>query len=104
LTSCNSISRDEDLLDSIFPEPIVEADLLIEIAKIQWAAEKLHNTTIFLGEIDALNETIQVVQASVNDLIAGPNRTLADLFDFTGKFILLHIIRCYCALSDNVSY
>lgn len=104
MTSCNSISRDEDLLDSIFPEPIVEADLLVEIAKIQWAAEKLHNTTIFLGEIDALNETIQVVQASVNDLIAGPNRTLADLFDFTGKFILLHIIRCYCALSDNVSY
>ena len=48
--------------------------------------EAIKNATEFLSDVDILNENIPVVQLSVNDLIAGPGRTLADMFDFTGMF------------------
>lgn len=38
-----------------------------------------------MSDISILDEKILVVKKSVNELIAGPDRTLADLFDFTGK-------------------
>lgn len=63
----------------------MDADILIEIATIQWATQALADTTAFLGDIAILDERILVVKKSVNELIAGPDRTLADLFDFTGE-------------------
>lgn len=75
--------RDEDLLDGNMPEPTVSYDALIDIALIQLAAEELRDFTSFLGDFEALDEVLPVVKSSVNDVIAGPDRTLADLFDFT---------------------
>ena len=79
------VSRDEDLLDGIRPSPTTTADVLIEVAKIQWAAEELRDLTAFLGDFEAFSEIIPVVDTSVNKFIAGEDRTIADLFDYTGK-------------------
>lgn len=52
---------------------------------MQRAAEGLRDVTAILGDYEVLGERIPVVKKSINDLIAGPDRTLADLFDYTGK-------------------
>ena len=78
------VSRDEDLLDDIRPSPTTRVDVLIEVAKIQWAAEELRDLTAFLGDFEAFSEIIPIVGTSVNKFIAGEDRTIADLFDFTG--------------------
>ena len=78
-------SRDEDLLDQEIPAPTLRADILIEVAKIQSAAEQLRSVTSFLGNVQALDERLPVIKTSVNEVIAGSDRTVADLFDFTGK-------------------
>jgi hypothetical protein len=78
------LSRDY-LLDDFIPKPIIHADILIEVATIQWAVAALRDNTAFLDEIAILDEKIPVVEKSINDLIAGPDRTMADIFDFTGK-------------------
>lgn len=77
--------RDENLLDEDEATAVVMADIIIEIALIQWAAEGLRDITSFLGDLQILDEKIPLIDKSVNTLIAGPGRTLADLFDFTGK-------------------
>lgn len=73
------------------PDPTVSADFVIEIAKIRSAAEALRDAAVFLNEIDALNEKVPLVELSVNELIAGPDRTLGDLFDFTGEMFAFYI-------------
>ena len=78
-------SRDEDLLDQDIKTPTTTADVLIEIAKIQWAAEKLRESTAFLKDSEILSEDFPVIRTSINSLIAGPDRTIADLFDLTGE-------------------
>ena len=77
---------DENLLDQTRSDPIVSVDILIEISEIQYAVEAIKNATEFLSDIAILNENIPIVQLSVNDLIAGEGRSLADMFDFTGMF------------------
>lgn len=67
------------------PSPTLEADIIIEIAKIQWAAETLRDVTAFLGDIELLDKKIPLLQISINELVAGPSRTVADLFDLTGE-------------------
>ena len=88
LTSCCAILsiRDENLLDGVASTPTVIGDIIIEIALIQWACEGLRDFTAFLADLQILDEKIPLIETSVNDLIAGPGRTLADLFDFTGMF------------------
>ena len=81
-------SRDEDLLDNVIPAPTTSADALIEIAKIKWAAENLRDSTEFLRNFEILSEDFPVIRTSINTLIAGANRTLADLFDLTGESVL----------------
>ena len=78
------IPRDENLLDQITSEPIVIADILVEIPKIQLAVDYLKNATEVLTDVEILNEKIPLVESSVNDLIAGEGNSLADMFDFTG--------------------
>ena len=70
------------------------ADVLIEIAKIQWAAEKLRESTAFLKDFEILSEDFPVIRTSINNLIAGPDRTIADLFDLTGEDFLFRYIFC----------
>lgn len=78
------LSRDY-LLDDFIPEPIIHADILIEVATIQRAVAALRDNTAFLDEVAILDEKILVVKKSINELIAGPDRTIADMFDFTGE-------------------
>ena len=63
----------------------MQTDAVVEIWKIQSAAAALRDTTAFLSEFPVLDEKILVVKKSVNELIAGQDRTLSDIFDFTGK-------------------
>ena len=86
------LSRDEDLLDQVTETPTTNTDVVIEIAKIQWAAEKLRDSTAFLKDLEVLNDTIPVVRASINSLIAGPNRTIAGIFDLTGEYFFTAIV------------
>ena len=65
--------------------PVVTADIIIEIALIRRAAEGLRDFTSFLRDLQILDDKIPLIEKSVNDLVAGPGRTLADLFDFTGE-------------------
>ena len=74
---------DENLFDEEIPSPTLTADILVETAKIQWAAGKLRDSMEFLGNFDVLDEEIPLIQKSVNDLIAGPDRTIVDVFDLT---------------------
>ena len=78
--------RDDDLLDTVIPQPTVAADALIEVAKIRALADTLKNSTAFLADFEFLSEEIPVVKTTVNELIAGTDRTMADLFDITGEF------------------
>lgn len=80
---------DEDLLDQDIPAPEFHADIAIEVAKIREAAALLQNSTKFLRDVEPLDEEIPVIKTSVNKLIAGEGRTLADLFDLTGEMSLL---------------
>jgi hypothetical protein len=75
--------RDLNLLDQDFPAVTISPDALIPISKIKAAVEKLTNETSFLSEIRPLSASIPLVKTTVNQLIAGPDRTLADLFDLT---------------------
>lgn len=77
--------RDENLFDRVMPDPSVSADVLIEVTKIQWAVQKLRNSTSFLSDIEVLDQTIPVVETSINEIVAGRDRSVADLFDLTGE-------------------
>ena len=77
--------RDDNLLDDVTYDAVVKADVIIEIDKIIWACETLRDWTAFLGDIKFLDEKIPLIEISVNELIAGEGRTLADLFDFRGE-------------------
>ena len=85
LTDLLFLCRDHDLLDSDIPTPTVAADALIDVAKIQALAETLKDSTAFLADLGFLSEEIPVVKTTVNELVAGADRTMADLFDITGE-------------------
>jgi hypothetical protein len=74
---------DKDLLDEVTPNVTIKADALISIAMIRKAVTMLRNNTAFLSDIEVLSENIPVIQTNVNELIAGADRTIADLFDLT---------------------
>lgn len=74
---------DEDLLDQDIPAVTIEADALISIPMIRKAVTMLRDNTAFLSDIEVLSENIPVIQTNVNELIAGADRTIADLFDLT---------------------
>jgi hypothetical protein len=81
---------------------------VIELAKIRWATEKLRDATEFMSNFEVFGERISLAGVSVNDLIAGEDRTIADIFDFTGEFPYLRLRLClesprqtfYCLLSN----
>ena len=75
--------RDENLLDETIPAPELSADALISIEMIKSAVATLQDNTAFLSDFPILSENIPVVQTNVNELIAGADRTIADLFDLT---------------------
>lgn len=75
--------RDENLLDVVIPDPTLIADLIIDIDNIIYAAESLRDVTAFLSDVKALDEIFPVIKTSINEVIAGSDRTIADLFDFT---------------------
>jgi hypothetical protein len=77
--------KDPDLLDQDIPNVTISPDALIEIARIQSAVEMLADSTTFLSRVEPLSTSIPGVKTTVNELIAGPDRTLADLFNLTGK-------------------
>jgi hypothetical protein len=74
---------DEDLLDEVIPGVTIDADALISIAMIRRAVTMLRDNTAFLSDIEVLSENIPVIQTNVNELIAGADRTIADLFNLT---------------------
>lgn len=74
---------DPNLLDNEFPAVTIDADVLIAIAQIKAAAELLRNSTAFLSDFDPVSTNLPLVETTVNGLVAGPDRTLADLFDLT---------------------
>lgn len=78
--------RDNNLLDSVIPKPTATADALIAVDKIKAFASELQSSTAFLANFTVLDEKIPVVKTTINELIAGPDRTLADLFDITGEY------------------
>jgi hypothetical protein len=74
---------------------VITDDILISIAKIKSAAESLKNSTAFLGEFELLDTKIPLLETTVNELIAGQGRKIADLFDLTGTIfsemkVMLH--------------
>ena len=75
--------RDEDLFDQEIKIPQVNSDSLISIEMIKKAVDLLAESTSFLSDFEVLNEQIPVVQTTINGLIAGPDRSLADLFNLT---------------------
>ena len=75
--------RDVDLVDEIIPSPELSADALISKEMTKRAVAMLQNNTAFLSEIPVLCENIPVVQTNVNEIIAGADRTIADLFHLT---------------------
>lgn len=86
--------RDDNLLDQTKSDPTVNVDIVIEISKIQYAVDAIKNATEFLREVEILHDKIPVVQSSINDLIAGEGRSMADMFDFTGELKLTSITVC----------
>jgi hypothetical protein len=85
MSSCTHIcSSDHNLLDQVFPLPTISADILIPIDQIKKAAQLLKDSTSFLSDFKPLSTSIPLVKTTVNKIIAGQNRTLADLFDLTG--------------------
>ena len=75
--------NDEDVLDNNTSQLDIKKDILIDIGLIQEAADFLKNNTKFLAEYESLGQQIALLDISVNGLIAGEGRTLADLFDLT---------------------
>ena len=75
--------NDEDVLDNNTSQLDIKKDILIDIGLIQEAADFLKNNTKFLAEYEPLGQQIALLDISVNGLIAGEGRTLADLFDLT---------------------
>lgn len=74
---------DDDLLDGKTESVTIDTDLIFEIIAIQKLAAELAETTKFLDDSDALSSEIPLIGTSLNQLIAGDDRTLADLFDLT---------------------
>ena len=74
---------DDNILDNVTKQPSFDPDVLISIELIKEAASTLKNNTAFLREYEPLQKTIPLLQVSVNELIAGRGRTLADCFDLT---------------------
>jgi hypothetical protein len=74
---------DDDILDDVRPQPSFEQDVMISIELIREAADQLKVITAFLGNYEPLQQNLPLLQVSVNQLIAGQDRTLADLFDLT---------------------
>lgn len=75
--------EDDNILDNVTQQPIFVPDVLISIEMIQQAASKLRNSTAFLKGYEPLQQKLPLLQVSVNQLIAGNERTLADMFDLT---------------------
>ena len=63
--------------------PLFDQDIIFEIASIVALAEELAYQTKFLDGSSALNDPIPLIGKSVNELIAGDGRTIADMLDFT---------------------
>ena len=74
---------DDNVLDSNMSQLFIDKDILIDIGLIREAADFLKNNTEFLADYKPLGQDIALLKTSVNDLIAGEGRTLADLFDLT---------------------
>jgi hypothetical protein len=74
---------DDNLFDSNLGVLTTTADFLIEIAKIQDAATLLRDSTSFLSDFSPVSNELPLVKKSINEVIAGPGRTLAELFDLT---------------------
>lgn len=74
---------DDDILDNDRQQPSFDPDVLISIDLIREAAVTLKDNAAFLGKYEPLQEKLPLLQVSVNQLIAGQGRTLADLFDLT---------------------
>ena len=75
--------EDEDLFDDFRPNVTIDTDVVIAIASIQKVAEELKGATEFFDESDALASEIPLLGVSLNELIAGEDRTIADMFDLT---------------------
>ena len=73
--------NDDNVLDNVTSFIAIKKDVLIKIEDIQRAAEILRDNTAFFGEYEPLGQEIALLKTSVNRLIAGEDRTLADLFD-----------------------
>lgn len=75
--------EDDNIIDSITQTPIFEADIMISIDMIKDGAWALRNKTYPLSDYVPLQQQIPLLKVSMNDLIAGQGRTLADCFDLT---------------------
>jgi hypothetical protein len=74
---------DDNVLDNVTKQPSFDPDVLISIDLIKHAASTLKNNTAFLRKYEPLQQMVPLLRVSVNDLIAGQGRTLADCFDLT---------------------
>lgn len=75
--------EDDNIIDNITQTPIFETDILISIDMIKDAALALKDKTSPLRDYVPLQQEIPLLKKSMNDLIAGQGRTLADCFDLT---------------------
>lgn len=74
---------DTDLLDNITQSPVITKDALIKIELIKTAAEKLKNVTSFIDDFEPFDTKIPLIKKSVNEIIAGNDRSLSEVFDLT---------------------
>jgi hypothetical protein len=86
--SCTQFSlktriRDQNLLDMSVGSLVAKKDAIVEIEKIRAFARSLRGSTSSLGDFELLRNEIPMIRSSVNQIIAGEGRTLADLFDLT---------------------
>ena len=75
--------EDDNIIDNITQTPIFETDILISIGMIKEATLALKDKTSPLRDYKPLQQEIPLLKKSMNDLIAGQGRTLADCFDLT---------------------
>lgn len=75
--------EDSNILDNVTQKPSFVADVLIDIDMIKQAAMQLKRSTAFLKGYEPFHQKIPLLQVSMNRLIAGNERTLADMFDLT---------------------
>jgi len=75
--------EDDNIIDNITQTPIFETDILISIDMINDAALALKEKTSPLRDYVPLQQEIPLLKKSMNDLIAGQGRTVADCFDLT---------------------